>query len=281
MTEFTGWPTVSTTPFSIQKLLEQQGAQAIDISEILGRTSTSTTTTTTTTSTTTTTTMRPTVPGRCHGQCDLAGTIKIVDGVKWKPELLDHNTAEWKNLARDIEIQVRDVTIWSDLSRLNVTTNQYYETNSKRVHVNDHFRVDNCCDFLSLFIVSLVQLNNVYSRADRLNKWYKKVRIDSFSKGSVLVDYFVELANIPKDINTQEIKQMFHNALTTVPVSVASGDNATGADPFADEGDEVDEESNFDDSQAKPLKIKESFLMGKFVLDPVATDFIGKRVRRL
>lgn len=117
----------------------------------------------------------------------------------------------------------------------------------------------------------LFQLNNVYSRAERLNKWYKKVRIDSFSKGSVLVDYFVELANIPNDINTQEIKKMFHNALTTVPITVVSFDNATNVEHNDD--DEI--ETNLDDFQAKPLKVKESFLMGKFVLDPIATDFIG------
>lgn len=105
-TEFTGWPTVSTTPLSIEKLLQQQGVESIDISEILGKTSSSTTTTVVTT-TTTTTTVRPTQPGFCHMQCDLAGTIKIVDGVKWKPELLDHNTVEWKNLAKEVETQVR------------------------------------------------------------------------------------------------------------------------------------------------------------------------------
>lgn len=111
-TEFTGWPTVSTTPVSVQKILEQQGAEMIDIFEILGRTSTTTTTTTTTTPQpqTSSTTIRPTMPGRCHGQCDLAGTIKIVDGVTWKPELLDHNTVEWKNLAREVEIQVSEHT---------------------------------------------------------------------------------------------------------------------------------------------------------------------------
>lgn len=99
---------MSTTPFSIEKLLEQQGAQAIDISELLNRasSSSSTTTTTTTTTTTSTTTVKPTVPGLCHKECDLAGTIKIIDGVKWKPELLDHNTAEWKNLAKEVETQV-------------------------------------------------------------------------------------------------------------------------------------------------------------------------------
>lgn len=105
-TEFTGWPTVSTTPLSIDKILQSQGVESIDLSEILGKTSSSTSTTVMTT-TTTTTTVRPTQPGTCHVQCDLAGTIKIVDGVRWKPELLDHNTVEWKNLAKEVQIQVR------------------------------------------------------------------------------------------------------------------------------------------------------------------------------
>lgn len=114
------------------------------------------------------------------------------------------------------------------------------------------------------------QLNNVYSKADRLNKWFKKVRIDSFSKGSVLVDYFVELADVSRDINTQEIKQMFHNALTIIhyPFSIVPLSNSSTS--------EYDEfESDSDELQAKPLKVKDSFLMGKFVLDPAATDFIG------
>lgn len=92
---------------SIEKIFEQQGAQAIDISEILKRTSSSTSTTVVTT-TTTTTTVRPTQIGICHLQCELVGTIKIVDGVKWKPELLDHNTMEYKNLAKEVEIQVKN-----------------------------------------------------------------------------------------------------------------------------------------------------------------------------
>lgn len=87
--------------------MQQQGVESIDISEILGKTSSSTSTTAVTTTTTTTTTVRPTQPGLCHVQCDLAGTIKIVDGVKWKPELLDHNTMEYKNLAKEVETQVR------------------------------------------------------------------------------------------------------------------------------------------------------------------------------
>lgn len=125
-----------------------------------------------------------------------------------------------------------------------------------------------------LFILFLAyfQLNNVYSKADRLNKWFKKVRIDSFSKGSVLVDYFVELTDVSRDINTQEIKQMFHNALTTVPISIVPLSNSSTSDEYDD--DELENDS--EETQAKPLKVKESFLMGKFVLDPVATDFIGE-----
>lgn len=101
------------------------------------------------------------------------------------------------------------------------------------------------------------------------------MRIDSFSKGSVLVDYFVELADVSRDINTQEIKQMFHNALTTVPISIVPLSNSSTSDEYADD-DELANDS--DELQAKPLKVKESFLMGKFVLDPVATDFIGEYI---
>lgn len=111
-TEFTGWPSPPTTPFSIERLLAQQNAESIDISVLLGavagQASSSTTTTTTTTSTTTTTTVRPTQPGLCRSECDLAGTIRIVDGVQWTPELLDHNTVEWKNLAHEVEAQVSE-----------------------------------------------------------------------------------------------------------------------------------------------------------------------------
>lgn len=119
-----------------------------------------------------------------------------------------------------------------------------------------------------LFLPSL-QLNNVYSKADRLNKWYKNVRIDSFSQGSVLVDYFVELTDVSRDINTLEIKQMFHNALTTVPITVV---------PLGDSGNQtvaLERNINADDQDEK-FKVKQSHLLGKFVLDPVSTDFIGK-----
>ncbi|XP_070134437.1 uncharacterized protein [Drosophila bipectinata] len=213
-TEFTGWPTPPTTPLSIDKL----NAQTINFEDLLTASGTSSTTssTTSTTTTTTTTTPRPTKPGHCTSDCDLAATIKIIDGVAWKPELLDHNTLEWKNLAHELE----------------------------------------------------AQLNEVYSKAPQLSNWYKKVRIDSFSKGSVLVDYYVELANINEDVDTLEIRQLFHDALTK-PTTPAVPDK--------------DAQENETDSVSGPQEeqlVTASYQMGKFLIDPVATDFsvIAKNV---
>ncbi|XP_022231800.2 flocculation protein FLO11 isoform X2 [Drosophila obscura] len=213
-TEFTGWPTPPTTPLSIEKL----NAQTINFEDLLtpSASSSTTSTSTSTTSTTTTTTPRPTKPGHCTADCDLAATIKIIDGVAWKPELLDHNTLEWKNLAHELE----------------------------------------------------AQLNEVYSSADQLNKWYKKVRIDSFSKGSVLVDYYVELANITEDVDTQEIRQLFHDALTK-PM----------APPLPDKDAQENETDSVSGPQEEQL-VTASYQMGKYIIDPVATDFsvIAKNV---
>ncbi|EDW02110.1 GH21810 [Drosophila grimshawi] len=207
-TEFTGWPTPPTTPLSIEKL----NAQTINFEDLLtaAGTSSSTTTTTTSTTTTTTTTPRPTKPGHCTADCDLEATIKIIDGVAWKPELLDHNTLEWKNLAHELE----------------------------------------------------AQLNDVYSNAAQLKKWYKKVRIDSFSEGSVLVDYYVELANITEDVDTLEIKQLFHDALTKPATHMLPDKDAQ----------ENETDSGISGPQEEQL-VKASYQMGKFIIDPVATEF--------
>ena len=100
-----------------------------------------------------------------------------------------------------------------------------------------------------------LELNEVYSNAPSLKQWFKKVRIDSFSKGSVLVDYYVELSDIPKDINTLEIKSLFHDALTPAP--------------------EKSESLNDEEGSPQPI-VKEAFKLGNFLVDPVSTDFIGK-----
>lgn len=109
----------------------------------------------------------------------------------------------------------------------------------------------------------------MYSKADRLKKWYKKIRIDSFSQGSVLVDYFVELADVSRDINTQEIKKMFHEALTEVPMTVVPlKNNATASS--------MDMEQIIADFPDNTKPARSNYLMGNFILDPLATDFIGK-----
>ncbi|XP_031826611.1 uncharacterized protein LOC116424403 isoform X2 [Nomia melanderi] len=191
-TEFTGWPTPSTTPISIEKLLEaartatisSMNASLIPITEVTSSTSTTTTTTTT---------PRPTTPGICEQDCEVAGTIKIIGNTTWVPELLDRNTQEWQNLANEIE----------------------------------------------------QEMNFIFSKSSVLTKWYKKVRIDSFSKGSILVDYFVELANLEEKINTQELKVIFHDSLRT-----------------------------YNTNRWNDTKVRDSIKLGSFIIDPKYTDFV-------
>ncbi|XP_076381963.1 uncharacterized protein LOC117224107 isoform X2 [Megalopta genalis] len=191
-TEFTGWPTPSTTPISIEKLLEAArtatisslNASLIPITEVTSSTSTTTTTTTT---------PRPTTPGICEQDCEVAGTIKIIGNATWVPELLDRNTQEWQKLANEIE----------------------------------------------------QEMNFIFSKSSVLTKWYKKVKIDSFSKGSILVDYFIELTNLEQKINTQELKTVFHNSLYT-----------------------------YNTNRWNDTKMKDTIKLGSFIIDPKYTDFV-------
>lgn len=85
-TEFTGWPSPSTTPFSIEKLLEAQ-RNATATSPMPDYSTEATTRRTTTTTTTTPAPPPPTTPGVCRKECDIAATIKIVSGIylfKWR-----------------------------------------------------------------------------------------------------------------------------------------------------------------------------------------------------
>lgn len=169
---------------------------------------------------------RPTEPGLCHSECDLAGTIRIVDGVNWVPELLDHNTAEWKHLAKEVE----------------------------------------------------AQLNEVYSTAQNLSKWYKKVRIDSFNKGSVLVDYFVELTDLTEDVNTLEIRRLFHDALMPAPLPTTTAEPSTDLDEEDDGDSQVQKKRTKENLQSAVPRVKEVFLLGRFKVDPVSTDFTGEMI---
>ncbi|KAL7036173.1 hypothetical protein ACKWTF_008731 [Chironomus riparius] len=98
-------------------------------------------------------------------------------------------------------------------------------------------------------------LNEVYTKSEMLSKWYKSIRIDAFSKGSVLVDYFIELKDIPNEMNTTEIKKLFHDALEPATVEKKA--------PSEDENE----------AYPQPI-VKEAYKLGNFVVDPISTDFI-------
>lgn len=48
----------------------------------------------------------PLFAGICVDDCDLAGTIKLVGGTKWVPELLDPNTKEYQLLSNSVQGEV-------------------------------------------------------------------------------------------------------------------------------------------------------------------------------
>lgn len=112
-------------------------------------------------------------------------------------------------------------------------------------------------EYRNLAVELEAELNEVYSKSEMLKKWFKSVRIDSFSKGSVLVDYFIDLKEVPNELNTTEIKKLFHDSLESVPMQ----------EPNSEYGD--------DDGLPQPI-IKEAFKLGNFIVDPISTDFIGR-----
>ncbi|XP_063832301.1 mucin-2 isoform X2 [Ostrinia nubilalis] len=228
-TEFTGWPSPSTTPFSIEKLLEAQ-RNATATSPMPEFSTEVTTRRTTTTTTTTPAPPPPTTPGVCRRECDIAATIKIVAGAKWIPELLDRNTEEWQKLADEVK----------------------------------------------------EELNSVYSKSDLLKKWYKNIRIDGFSQGSILVDYFIELNDVEERIDTVDLKKMFHRSLHEAkPGSVMEKavEDSTNEefDPDKMMGDQPDEDrmTKSDEKMTKTIdKSAGKLEIGKFVMDPAYTEFI-------
>lgn len=130
----------------------------------------------------------------------------------------------------------------------------------------------------------------MYNQSESLSRWYKKIRIDSFSEGSVLVDYFVELKNVPQQLNTLEIRRMFHEALRVVPavtptpppvvplakITAAESSNSSSSSETTEA--EVNVESPEEMATPEETVSRPSMmLLGKFVLDPVSTDFIGKQ----
>lgn len=79
------------------------------------------------------------------------------------------------------------------------------------------------------------------------------------SKGSVLVDYFVELSENGRQVSTQDMKRLFNEGL-----------NHVVAEASAEEDDEEKEDGETEEKTKKILKL------GRFVVDPRFTDFIGE-----
>lgn len=91
------------------------------------------------------------------------------------------------------------------------------------------------------------------------------------SEGSILVDYFVELTDIGQEVDTREIKQLFHEALQAQlpPVNTTSLSLADeGEDGWEDNGEVVAAAATDRKSSMKRL--------GNFIVDPSYTDFIGR-----
>lgn len=125
-----------------------------------------------------------------------------------------------------------------------------------------------------------MQLNSVYSKSDLLSKWYKGIRIDGFSQGSVLVDYFIELNNVEDRVDTQQLKRLFHKSLNEAKAgSVMEEQQSDTFDPDVMLGDQPDEErmKKSDEKMTKTIdKSAGKLEIGKFVMDPAYTEFIGK-----
>lgn len=78
------------------------------------------------------------------------------------------------------------------------------------------------------------------------------------SEGSVLVDYFVELTELGRTVSTADMKRLFHESLAKYTASQAA---LVG-----------------DTSAAIGTSNQTEYHIGKFVIDPNYTDFIGKQL---
>lgn len=81
-----------------------------------------------------------------------------------------------------------------------------------------------------------------------------------------MVDYFVELSDLTQDVNTLDIKHIFHESLMELPQEITE----------IPEDDLNDEDDNLREDDEERSKIpKNTVSLGKFKIDPVSTDFIG------
>lgn len=126
----------------------------------------------------------------------------------------------------------------------------------------------------------IFQLNSVYTKSDLLRKWYKGVRIDGFTQGSVLVDYFIELNDVEERVDTLQLKRLFHKSLNEAKTGSVVEEQVIEEkfDPDVMLGDQPDEDKMRKSNEKMTKTIDKSagkLEMGKFVMDPAYTEFIG------
>lgn len=82
-----------------------------------------------------------------------------------------------------------------------------------------------------------------------------------YSEGSVLVDYNVELNDLGRRVDTQEIKKLFHESLDDALSTFGSSNR---------EGKAINES----------MKLEGKLALGSFVVDPAYTDFLGRLINQ-
>lgn len=72
----------------------------------------------------------------------------------------------------------------------------------------------------------------------------------------MLVDYLVELNDVGRQVDTQEIKKLFHESLDDALLTI--------------------EGSNREGKALNESKLEGKLSLGNFIVDPAYTDFLGK-----
>lgn len=73
------------------------------------------------------------------------------------------------------------------------------------------------------------------------------------------MDYFIELSDLGRKIDTVEIKKIFHDTL----VETSAAHSASNREAKSTDLDDIEE------------KISEKLTLGSFIVDPYYTDFVG------
>lgn len=95
------------------------------------------------------------------------------------------------------------------------------------------------------------------------------------------MDYFIELNNVEEKIDTLQLKKIFHKSLQKAKTGsvMEEEENIEPFDPDVMLGDQPDEDRMKKSNEKMTKNIDKSagkLEMGKFVMDPAYTEFIGK-----